>query len=496
MQQIAPKFDAELRRDDDSVIGEVEAPYPTSMSLMREMIADGIGMAAAILDAQQRQLERSWRTPIPAAALRLSGGTHIAVVDMRRPLASNQSGLPTIAKSAHCGRDRSAARQRSAQEVTTIDHSKMCLERLAMRVPLLLMFAICATVPAYGQPAAPTTVPVGVVKAELKPISKTKDFVGRVEAMNRVQIMARVKGFLDDVKFKEGDLIKAGAPLYKIEPGLFQASVEQAQGALERAKAAKALTEIQLQRAQELMTRQAGTVVARDQALAADQQAQGQILTDQANLDTANINLGYTDITSPIAGKIGRTNITKGNVVGPDTGPLTLVVSQDPMYVLFPVSQVDVLEARKDQADVSNIKAKLKFSDGSTYDQVGEINFVDVTVDRGTDTVTLRATIPNPKGLLIDNQLVRVLLESGTPMEKVVIPQAALIADQEGVYVFVVDDGKAVVRRVKPGEESGTGIVIESGLSAGDLVVVEGLQSVRPGTPVRATPMPAISNRG
>jgi len=365
-----------------------------------------------------------------------------------------------------------------------------------MRVPLLLMFAICATVPAYGQPAAPTTVPVGVVKAELKPISKTKDFVGRVEAINRVQIMARVKGFLDDVKFKEGDLIKAGAPLYKIEPGLFQASVEQAQGALERAKAAKALTEIQLQRAQELMTRQAGTVVARDQALAADQQAQGQILTDQANLDTANINLGYTDITSPIAGKIGRTNITKGNVVGPDTGPLTLVVSQDPMYVLFPVSQVDVLEARKDQADVSNIKAKLKFSDGSTYDQVGEINFVDVTVDRGTDTVTLRATIPNPKGLLIDNQLVRVLLESGTPMEKVVIPQAALIADQEGVYVFVVDDGKAVVRRVKPGEESGTGIVIESGLSAGDLVVVEGLQSVRPGTPVRATPMPAISNRG
>ena len=101
-----------------------------------------------------------------------------------------------------------------------------------MRVPLLLMFAICATLPAYGQPTAPTTVPVGVVKAELKPISKTKDFVGRVEAMNRVQIMARVKGFLEDVKFKEGDLIKEGAPLYKIEPGLFQAAVEQAQGAL------------------------------------------------------------------------------------------------------------------------------------------------------------------------------------------------------------------------------------------------------------------------
>jgi membrane fusion protein, multidrug efflux system len=366
-----------------------------------------------------------------------------------------------------------------------------------MRFALLLVSAICAALPAHGQPAAPSTVPVGVVKAELKPISKTKDFVGRVEAINRVQIMARVKGFLEEVKFKEGDLVKESAPLYLIEQGLYKASVEQAQGAVERAKAAKALTEIQLQRAQELMTRQAGTVVARDQALAADQQAQGQILTDQANLDTANINLGYTEISSPITGKIGRTNITKGNVVGPDSGPLTLVVSQDPMYVTFPVSQADVLEARKDEhANVDTIKVKLRFSDGSLYDQVGEINFVDVTVDRSTDSVTLRGTIPNPKGTLIDSQLVRVILESGTPMEKVVIPQAALIADQEGVYVFVVDDGKAVVRRVKAGEESGTGIVIESGLSAGDLVIVEGLQSLRPGTPVRATPMPAISSRG
>ena len=366
-----------------------------------------------------------------------------------------------------------------------------------MRFALLLVSAICAALPAYGQPAAPSTVPVGVVKAELKPISKTKDFVGRVEAINRVQIMARVKGFLEEVKFKEGDLVKEGAPLYLIEQGLYKASVEQAQGAVERAKAAKALTEIQLQRAQELMTRQAGTVVARDQALAADQQAKGQILTDEASLDTANINLGYTEINSPITGKIGRTNITKGNVVGPDSGPLTLVVSQDPMYVTFPVSQADVAEARKDEnANVDTIKVKLKFSDGSLYDQVGEINFVDVTVDRSTDSVTLRATIANPKGTLIDSQLVRVLLESGTPMEKVVIPQAALIADQEGTYVFVVVDGKATVRRIKPGEESGTGIVIESGLSPGDLVIVEGLQSLRPGTPVRANPMPALSSRG
>jgi membrane fusion protein, multidrug efflux system len=128
------------------------------------------------------------------------------------------------------------------------------------------------------------------------------------------------------------------------------------------------------------------------------------------------------------------------------------------------------------------------------YDQVGEINFVDVTVDRNADSITLRATIPNPKGLLIDNQLVRVILESGTPMEKVAIPQAALIADQEGVYVFVVDDGKAAVKRVKPGGESGPNVVVD-GLSSGDLVIVEGLQSIRPGTPVRTTPAPALSSR-
>jgi membrane fusion protein (multidrug efflux system) len=369
-------------------------------------------------------------------------------------------------------------------------------ERLVMRFALLLVPALCVVLPASAQ-QPPSTVPVGVVRAELKPISKTADFVGRVESINRVQIVARVTGFLEEVKFTEGDIVKVGTPLYLIEQGLFKAAVESAQGALERSKAAKTLTEIQLTRAQELLNRQAGTAVTRDQALASDQQAAGQILTDQANLDTAKINLGYTEINSPITGKVGRTNITKGNVVGPDTGSLTLVVSQDPMYVTFPVSQTQVLQARQQgQTHIDDIKVMLKFSDGSTYDQVGHINFVDVTVDRGTDAVTVRATIANPKGLLIDNQLVRVLLESGTPVEKLVIPQASLIADQEGTYVFVVADGKAVVRRIKVGEESGTGVTVDSGLTAGDLVIVEGLQSLRPGTPVRATPMPAVTTGG
>ena len=367
-----------------------------------------------------------------------------------------------------------------------------------MRVTFFSAVMICTlAAAAAAQQAAPTAVAVGTVAAERKPIADALDFVGRVEAVNRVQIVARVKGFLEDVRFTEGDVVKEGAPLYRIEQGLFQAAVEQAQGALERSKAAKVLTALQLDRAETLLKSKSGTEVARDQARAADQQANGTILTDEANLKTAQINLGYTDITSPITGRIGRTNVTKGNTVGPDSGVLALIVSQDPMYVTFPVSQRELMEAEKrgQTTDVKDIKVSIRFSDGSSYDQIGKINFVNVTVDRSTDTVIVRATMPNPKGTLIDGQLVRVTLESGTPDEKIVVPQAALLADQQGVYVFVVEDGKAAVKRVKPGAESGTNIVIDQGLAGGEQVIVEGLQNIRPGVAVRAAPMPAMIGR-
>jgi len=365
----------------------------------------------------------------------------------------------------------------------------------AMIWPVLLLCGLA--VPADAQ-QAPTPVPVGVVKAERSAITRTQTFVGRIEAVNRVEVWARVTGYLEQVLFKEGELVKEGAPLYRIEQGLFQAAVEQAQGALERSKAAQVLTQIQLQRAQDLLDKQAGTAV-RDQAKAADDQAKGAIMSDEANLATAKINLGYTDITSPIEGEAGRTNITKGNVVGPDSGVLTIIVSQDPMYVTFPVSDRELLRAREagreaGYKDFKDYKVRIRFSDGSAYDQMGTLNFINVTVDRGTDTVLARATVPNPKAVLIDGQLVSVELEIGTPQEKVVIPQAALIADQAGVYVFVVEDGKAVVKRVKPGGPSGTGVVIDEGLAGGELVIVDRLQAVRPGAPVIASPVqPAIS---
>lgn len=361
-------------------------------------------------------------------------------------------------------------------------------------VAAAFFFVSCAAAfPANAQQAAPS---VGTVYAQRKAISRTADFVGRVAAIDSVQIRARVTGYLEAMLFKEGDFVKKGDPLYRIEQDQYQAAVEQAQGALDRSKAAKALAEIQLKRTTGLLALKSIAAEAVDQDRAADLRAQGQILSDQANLDLAKINLGYTDIVAPIAGKISKTNITAGNVVGPDSGPLTLVVSQDPMYVTFPVSQRELLQVRLSgqEADIKNVKVKIRFANGTTYDQEGKVNFIDVSVDRATDTVLARATMPNPKGILLDGQLVTVTVEAGTPQEQVVVPQAALIADQEGIYVFAVEDGKAVVKRIKTGGEEGPNVVVSSGLKGGEQIIVQGLQSVRPGQPVQASPLASALN--
>jgi membrane fusion protein (multidrug efflux system) len=357
-----------------------------------------------------------------------------------------------------------------------------------------VLFAAALAAPALAQqtpPAAPPAVAVGVVAAEKKAINQQADFVGRVTAVERVEIKARIEGYLEEVLFKEGDLIKAGAPLYRIEKGTYEAAVQQAQGELERSKASLTLAAVQRERAVELLSKGAGTVVARDQAVAAESQAKGAMLTNEANLRNAQINLGYTDIVSPINGRIGRSALTKGNVVRPDSGVLTEIVSQDPMYVEFPVSQRDFLQMqeRGNQGQIGSIKLRVRFANGKVFDQVGSINFVNVKVDRATDTILVRGDIPNPTGQLTDGQFVQVVLESGTPTEKVLIPQAALITDQQGIYVFAVQDGKAVVKRVKTGGVSGAQIIVDEGVAAGDEIIVQGLQTVRAGAAVKASPL-------
>ena len=186
-----------------------------------------------------------------------------------------------------------------------------------------LSFAILSS-PSLAQQAAPQAAPVTTVLAEARPISQTKDFVGRIEAIDRVEIRSRITGFLEAILFKEGELIKEGQPLYRIEQDLFKAAVEQAQGTLEGSKASKKLTKVELDRANQLMASSFGTPQKRDQAVAGDENAAANILKSQADLDTAQINLRYTDIRSPISGKISRTKVTKGNVVSPDSGVLQL----------------------------------------------------------------------------------------------------------------------------------------------------------------------------
>ena len=157
----------------------------------------------------------------------------------------------------------------------------------------------------------------------------------------------------------------------------------------------------------------------------------------------------------------------------------------------FPVSQREFLKVQEQDERKKREQAlgvRIRFSDGSTYDQTGRINFVDVTVDRATDTVLVRATMPNPNGTLIDGQLVRVSVEADKPVEKVLVPQSALIVDQQGTYVFVVADGKAAVARVKLGGESGPYAIVDDGLKGGEQVVVQGMESLRPGSPVIASP--------
>jgi len=339
--------------------------------------------------------------------------------------------------------------------------------------------------------AAPAAIPVGTVAVEMRPVTGSLTVTGRIAAIDRVELRARVDGFLEEVAFEEGQTVAEGAPLYRIERGNFEAAARSAEGALVQSKAARDLADIQLARAQELLDRDAGTAVARDQAKAEADRSAGAVIEAEAALARARIELDYTEIRAPVAGRIGRTALTRGAVVGPSSGVLATIVSQDPMRVRFPVSAREFLrpDASGARPDPASIRVRLKFLNGAFYEHEGRIEFIDVSVDQATDTVMARATIANPDRALIDGQLVTVVLEAGDPVEKPVTPQQALLADQSGLYVFAVEDGKAAVRRVRAGGTLGADMVIEEGLAAGDLVVVEGIERLRPGVAVVAQPV-------
>jgi membrane fusion protein, multidrug efflux system len=370
-----------------------------------------------------------------------------------------------------------------------------------MRRSTLLVIALLATAPAHAQPAAGGPPAVGVIVAEQRPVTEQVDFIGRIEATDRVDLRARVTGFLEERLFREGQEVRTGEVLFRMERAPFEAEVARQQAAVAAAEAELTNSRIQLARARDLLRTQAGTQARVDDLTAAERAANAQLLAAQAALRVAAINLGYTEIISPITGKIGRTNVSVGNVVGPTAGTLASIVSQDPMYVAFAVSvrQGSELQARfAGRGGTAAVRVRIRLTSGETYEHTGEIVFVDNQIDRNTDTVLVRARIANPAiaasgpadRRLIDGAFVTATVEGTEPVMAILIPRAAVLQDQQGSYVFVLDDGNRAERRaVRLGRSTAETAVVEGGLRAGDRVVSEGLQRVRPGDPV--APLPA-----
>jgi membrane fusion protein, multidrug efflux system len=373
---------------------------------------------------------------------------------------------------------------------------------------LLAFLILLAGGPAAAQFGPQGPPAVGVVTAELRPVTESAEFVGRIEAVNRVDLRARVTGFLQERLFQEGEEVTAGEVLFRIERAPFEAQLEQARANLASALATLENARTALARARELRQTGAGTQAQLDNAIAQERTANAGALGAQASVRVAEINLGYTEINAPIDGKIGRATYTPGNVVGPNSEPLATIVSQDPMRVAFSVSQRQALELRtryEGRGGLGATVVRVRLADGRLYPHVAHIDFIDTQIDRNTDTLLVRALIPNPPREspdaqvgqasirdLIDGQFVSVFVEGAEPVQAIVLPRAAVLQDQGGNFVFVVDaEGKAQRRPVQLGRSTAETAVVEEGLQPGETVIAEGLQRVRPGQAVNAAPASA-----
>ncbi len=343
---------------------------------------------------------------------------------------------------------------------------------------------------AEAQQGAPPPA-VLVQPAELKPIAAQAEFIGRAAAVDKVELRARVKGFLGPRKFSDGDEVKKGQVLFTIEPEPYQAAVDQKIAQRDAARAALTNAELQLKRAAELLRTNTGTQVTYDQRLSEQLQAKAQLEDANAQVRDAEIQLSYTEIKSPIDGRIGRASASPGNIVGPDSGILATVVSENPIRVLFPVTQRELLEARRDSSASDPPIVRVRLADGTLYKEKGKLDFIDVTVDPKTDGQIVRATFDNKDSTLTDGQTVRVVIEDANAPSVVAIPQAAIAIDQAGSYVYVINDKNvAEQRRVKTGVSRDGMVAVTEGLKAGEKVIIQGQQRVRPGMTVTPTVAP------
>lgn len=332
-------------------------------------------------------------------------------------------------------------------------------------------------------PAAPRPA-VLVAMAEEKPMGRQTDFVGRVEAFEKVELRARVQGFLQERNFEAGAKVEKGQRLFLVEPAPYEAELAQRKAQLASARATEQNASAQLERYKTLESKEVASTAQLDVRIADEARAKAGVLEAEAAVRDAEIKLSYTTISAPISGRIGRSSVDPGNLVGPDSGVLAVIVNTEKMYILFPVTQAQLLAARRN-TDAKDFTVQVRLADGSLLDAHGKIDFIDVVVDPRTDGQLVRAVIPNADGALSDGQTVRVLIEHVKPAMAVAIPLASIATDQAGQFAYVVNqENKVEQRRLKTGQSKDGFIAVTEGIAAGDRVIVQGLQKVRPGVEV------------
>ena len=338
---------------------------------------------------------------------------------------------------------------------------------------------------------------VSVVTIAAERIAITNELPGRLEATRSAQVRARVPGIVQKRLFTEGSDVKAGAVLFRIDPSSLQAALSTVQAARSRSEANLAQASLKVKRYAPLVQTNAISRQEYDDALSAQKQAQADLEASRANQQTASLNLGYATVTAPISGRIGRAQVTEGALVGQgEATPLATIQQLDPIYVNLTQSSSELLKLRqalsagklktvgRDQASVS-----LVTEDGTPYPQTGKLLFSDLAVDQSSGAVTLRAEFPNPDRFLLPGMYVRARLEQAVNDSAITVPQQAVQRDNNGSSVMTVGaDGKVAPRSIKTGSVQGDKWIVTEGLKEGDVVIVEGLQKVQPGAPVKAVP--------
>ena len=317
-------------------------------------------------------------------------------------------------------------------------------------------------------------------------IIRSYEAPGRVMAKYRVDILARIDGYLQKSYFKEGDFVKSGQILFLIEPAEYANAASVASADVENLKAQLAYAEKQLARADELVKKDYIAKSQYDNLLSQRDSLKAQLISAQARYADSNRNLAYTTVKAPVDGRVGIIDVTLGNYVSPSTGPLTTINSMDPIYVTFPLESTDYASlSSSDGANNSNRKVELYFSNGLKYDIDGIQDFNDNKIDQSTGTVTLRATFKNPNGQLLHGEFVNVKLYSNNPSKVPIVPLEAVQENQAGKYVYKIDENNLPqLAYIKVNGQNGDNWIIKDGLKSGDKIVVEGIQKVVPGSPV------------